>query len=182
MYYMSQGTAGRLPWTGQSLYEWMKSSVAGINFRSQPGLSACCDVINGKRYIITSRKDAGNRDQYRNWNLLSGWVGLFAHEARHVTGPGHVNGCPAFPLPSDPLGCDATYDLNNLGSYGVQYWLTSGWATGFINVGIGCASQAQAFDNVSWHAGSANGYISRFVTNAPPVVGTPTPYGGPCLP
>jgi len=182
IYYMSQGTAGKLPWTTQSLYDWMKSSVAGINFHAQPGLSACCDVIGGKRYIITSRKDAASRDQYRNWNLLSGWVALFVHEARHVSGPGHVNGCPEFPNPSDPLACDATYDLNNLGSYGVQYWLYSGWATGYINVGIGCASTTQAFDNVSWAAGSANIYLTRFVTNPPPAVGTPTPYGGPCLP
>jgi trimeric autotransporter adhesin len=182
IYYMSQGTAGRLPWTNQSLYDWMKSSVAGINFHATPGLSACCDIINGKRYIITSRKDAASRDFYRTWNGLSGYLGLLAHEARHVTGPGHVNGCPLFPNPGDPLGCDATYDLNNLGSYGVQYWLTSGWATGFINVGIGCAAPAIAFDQATWAASSANGYISRFVTNAPASVAATIPYGGTCLP
>jgi hypothetical protein len=181
MYYMGQGTAGRLPWTGLGLYDWMKASVAGIDFRSQPGLSACCEVINGKRYIITSQKDAANRDFYRDWNALSGWAALFAHEARHATGPGHVHGCPAFPLPTDPLGCDATYDLSNLGSYGVQYWLFSGWATGFINVGIGCSPAATAQSLATWAASAANIYPTRFVTNAPPSVTATIPYGGPCL-
>jgi hypothetical protein len=183
MYYMSQGTAGRLPWTTQDLYQWMKSSVAGINFHAQPGLSACCDIINGKRYIITSRKDAESRTLgYRDWNTLSVWAALFAHEARHVTGPGHVTGCPAFPNPTDPPGCDATYDLNNLGSYGVQYWLFSGWATGFLNVGLGCAPLATAQSEAMFAASAANLIPPRFVTNAPPSVTATTPYGGPCFP
>lgn len=181
IYYMSQGTAGRLPWTSLSMYDWLKASVSGINFHSAQGLSACCDVIGGNRYIITSQKDATSRDFYRDWNALSGWVALFAHEARHVTGPGHTTGCPAFPLPTDPPGCDATYDLNNLGSYGVQYWLFSNWTTGFLNVGLGCSSPSVALNNANWAAGAANGYVSRFITNAPPTITPTVPYGGPCL-
>lgn len=181
VYYMSQGTEGKLPWTNLSLYDWMKAQVAGINFHSQPGLSACCDVIGGKLYIITSQQTASAREFYRDWPGLSGKLALFVHEARHVAGPAHVNGCPAFPLPTDPLACDATYDLSNLGSYGVQYWLTSNWATGFLNVGLGCSSTSVAQANASWTASEANGYRSRFVTNTPPMVSISSPYGGPCL-
>ena len=82
--------------------------------------------------------------------------------------------------PTDPAGCDATYDVNNLGSYGIQYWLFSGWATGRINVGIGCAPQATAQALASWAASVANGYPARFITNAPPSITVRSPYGGPC--
>jgi hypothetical protein len=181
VYYLSQGTAGKLPWTALGFYEWMTSEIAGVNIVSQPGNSACCALINGKRYIITSRKDAASLNLYRDWNTLSGWAALLAHEARHVSGPGHVNGCPAFPLPTDPFGCDATYDLGNLSSYGVQYWLFSGWATGQLNVGIGCAPQAVAQTIATTMAVNANGYLNRFVVNPPPMVVVSSPYGGPCL-
>jgi hypothetical protein len=182
IFYMSQGTAGKLPWTPLGMYEWMTSEVAGVNFRTQQGLSACCQIINGKKYIITSRKDAANRNAYRNWIAVSGWAALFAHEARHASGPGHVNGCPAFPLPTDPLGCDATYNLNNLSSYGIQYWLYSGWATGSLVVGIGCAPLSTAQSYATSAATTANSYPNRFVTNAPPSVTATAPYGGPCFP
>ena len=144
IYYMSQGTAGKLPWTSLSLYEWMKTQVAGVNFHAEAGLSACCEVINGKKYLIISRKAAWARDPRHDWNSMSNYIPLFAHETRHASGVSHVTGCPAFPLPTDPPGCDATYDLSNLGSYGVQYWIFAGWATGLINVGIGCTPPATA--------------------------------------
>jgi hypothetical protein len=182
VYYLSQGTAGKLPWTTLSFYDWMKSEIAGVNFHAEAGLSACCEIINGKKYMIISRKAASSRDFYRDWDFVSGWMALFAHEARHASGPGHVNGCPAFPLPTDPVGCDATYDLSNLGSYGVQYWLFAGLATGSINVGIGCAPAATAESLASSAARSANLYLTQFVTNAPPSVTATTPYGGPCYP
>jgi hypothetical protein len=90
VYYMSQGSAGKLPWTPLGFYEWMTSEVAGVNIVTQQGLSACCQLINGKKYIITSRMSAANRDVHRDWNSISGWAALFAHEARHASGPGHV--------------------------------------------------------------------------------------------
>lgn len=183
VYAMSPGTAGKLPWTTLSLYDWLKAQVAGIDIKTQPGNSACCETINGKRYFITSRKDVTTSlPFYRDWIGLSNWVALILHESRHVLGPGHVTGCPAFPLPTDPAGCDATYDLQNLGSYGVQYWFFSGLANGTFNVGIGCLPAATAEQYATSAATSANGYPSRFVSNAPPSVTATTPYGGPCLP
>jgi len=98
-----------------------------------------------------------------------------------VTGPGHVTGCKDFPLPTDPLGCDATYDLTNLGSFGVQYWLESSWATGYLDIGIGCSPFATAMAYATADADAANAYRDRFVTNVPPVVTAPQPYGGPCV-
>lgn len=182
LYYMSQGTAGKLPWTPLGLYEWMKSEVAGIDFQTQPGLSACCELINGKKYIITSRRDAAQWAPYRDWNGVSGWLTLLAHEARHADGPSHVTGCPAFPLPTDAAGCDLTYDPTRISSYGIQYWLFSAWATGYLNVGIACAPAATAQSYATTAANNANGYPARFVSNPPPLVTASVPYGGVCVP
>jgi hypothetical protein len=179
---MSPGTAGKLPWTTLSLYDWLKAQIAGIDIHTQAGNSACCETINGKRYFFTSRKDAASLNGYHDWIGLSNWIGLILHEARHVLGPGHVTGCPAFPLPTDPAGCDASYDLQNLGSYGVQYWFFSSLATGAFNVGIGCLPASTAQQYATSAASTANVYPSRFVTNAPPSVTATVPYGGPCNP
>jgi len=182
-FYMSIGTEGRLPWTNLSLYAWIKSSIAGINLTSDPGIARCCRYINGKPYIEYSRQDAAQRDYVRDWPSISAKLGFYAHEMRHANPGGyfHVNGCAAFPLPTDHLACDATYDLSNLGAYGIQYWLESIWATGFLNVGIGCSSPAVAQQYVEQHAANANLFAIRFVTNVPPLVQPMLPYGGPCL-
>lgn len=181
VYAMSPGTAGKLPWTTLSLYDWLKAQVSGIDIKTAAGNSACCETINGKRYFFTSRHDAATLNFYHDWIGLSAWVGLILHESRHVLGPGHVTGCPAFPLPTDPAGCDANYDLQNLGSYGVQYWFFSSLANGTFNVGIGCLPAATAQQYATSAALSANAYPSRFVTNAPPSVTATAPYGGLCL-
>ncbi len=182
-YYMSAGTAGRLPWTAKSLYGWMTSNVAGVNFKTAPGQLYCCDWIGGKRYIATSRQDSTQREIFRDWKGIAIRLDFYAHEIRHADpgAPGHTTGCAAFPLPTDPLACDATYDLANLGSYGVQYWLEAGWATGYLNIGIGCQPANTAQEYASWNASAANGSRSRFVTNVPLAVTVSAPYGGPCL-
>lgn len=130
-YYMSEGTEGKLPWTQLSLYAWMKSAIGGINFKTEPGQLYCCDLIEGKRYFSMSRLDDFNRGQKRDWPGLALSFDFFLHEIRHTDGPGHTTGCPAFPNASGPAGCDATYDLAYLGSYGMQYWLNSRWASSF---------------------------------------------------
>ena len=184
-YYMSMGTEGRLPWTPKSLYAWMASSVNGIDLKTAATTFSCCEFMNGKVYFVAPRQDAFNRDFKRTWNSsgsgISGSLGVYVHEIRHLTGPGHVTGCNDFPLPTDPLGCDATYDLTNLGSFGVQYWLESSWATGYLDIGIGCSPFATAMAYATADADAANAYRDRFVTNVPPVVTAPQPYGGPCV-
>ncbi len=182
VYYMSQGTAGKLPWTSLSLYDWMKSQIAGVDFHVSGGNSSCCEVINGKKYISLARKDSAMLTAYRDWFGVANWLALLAHETRHAAGYPHVNGCPAFPLPTDPAGCDPTYDINNLGAYGIQYWLFSNWASGALNVGIACASPADAKTMAQNSANGANAYPSRFVQNPPPTVTATAPFGGVCYP
>jgi hypothetical protein len=181
-YTISQGTAGRLPWTQLALYDWIRAQIAGIDIRRDAGNSYCCESIGGKRYFVTSRDSAPRLDQFHDWIGLSNWLGLILHEARHVAGPPHVVGCPAFPSAFGPPGCDTTYDLQNLGSFGVQYWLFSSLANGTLDVGIGCLQPDTAKRYATSAARDANGYASRFVANAPPLVTATVPYGGTCLP
>lgn len=179
--YMSDGTAGHLPWTQHSLYDWMKGAFGGINFKTEPGQLYCCDLIEGKRYFSMSRHDEFNRGQKRDWPGLASSLDFFLHEIRHTDGPGHTTGCPAFPGSTGPAGCDATYDLSYLGSYGVQYWLNSNWASSFLHVGIDCAPTDVQTRYFSAMTSAANSYLDRFVANAPPAVVTSRLlYGGPC--
>jgi Bacterial Ig-like domain (group 2) len=181
VYYMSRGSAGRLPWTSSSLYDWLKSQIAGVNLHAADGNSYCCDYINGRPYVGISRGKLAIL-VWRDWATMLGAVALLAHEARHVQGPGHTTGCPEFPLPTDPLGCDATYDPPNLGSYGIQYWLYAGWATGTIDIGIGCLPAADAQAGATTAAGMANSYLGRFVSNPPSRIVPAAPFGGVCNP
>jgi hypothetical protein len=182
-YYMSQGTEGKLPWTPLGLWAWMTSRVSGVNLKTAPGQLYCCDAINGKIYLSVSRRDSLTRDLSRSWPGIAITLDYYAHEIRHADpgSPGHTTGCQAFPQPTDPAGCDATYDLGNLGSYGVQYWLESNWATGLVNIGIGCSSIDTALAYATWNAENANGFRTRFVTDVPPTVAPTAPYGGACL-
>lgn len=181
-YHLGTGTAGRLPWTSLSFYAWLHARVGGINLKSAPGQLYCCDSIDGKLFFAMSRQDAFGREFKRDWPGLSSTVAFFAHEIRHADpgAPGHVNGCPAFPQPTDPAGCDQTYDPANLGSYGIQYWLFAGWATGALHVGFRCAPGAEADAYVADQVQQAGGYLDRFVTGAPPAVTGRLTYGGPC--
>lgn len=178
-YYMSQGTAGRLPWTSLSFYDWMKSQIAGVDFHVSAAVSSCCEIINGKKYISLARKDSSMLSGYRDWFGVANWLALLAHETRHAAGYPHVNGCPAFPLATDSAGCDPTYDLSNLGAYGIQYWLFSNWASGYLNVGIACNPPVDAHAMAVAAANAANVYPPRFVQNAPPNV-TASDHGGDC--
>ena len=181
-YYMSKGTEGRLPWTQLGFYEWMKSHVGGVNLRTTVSGTSCCQTYDGRNYFNWPRQNADTRGLRRTWSGIAPLVAVYAHEIRHADpgAPGHTNGCPDFPLPTDSYGCDATYDLSNLGSYGIQYWFYSGWATGYLNIGIAC-SPSTAQEYATTMASSANGYLGRFVTNPPPLVTATEPYGGLCV-
>jgi len=182
-YYMSIGTEGKLPWTQKDLYSWMASNISGVNIKTSPGQLYCCDYMNGKYYFSESRQDNYNRDIKRTWPGIAITLDYFAHEIRHsdAGAPGHTFGCIAFPLQTGFWGCDATYDLNNLGSYGVQYWLESSWATGYLNIGISCAPNDTAYQYATWNAACANNFRDRFVNNVPPIITATQPYGGPCV-
>ncbi|MDE0072554.1 MAG: Ig-like domain-containing protein [Gammaproteobacteria bacterium] len=186
-YHMNEATKGRLPWTEMGLYEWMVSRVSGVNMKQRPGLYYCCDLIDGKLYIATSQFGIDSSGQVYPFEQSMDWWGIsitlpfYAHEIRHADedDPGHVTGCEAFPLPSDPPGCDAAYDLGNLGGYGVHYWLGSSWATGYLNVGIACSPRVD--EHITWEVESANLVRERFVTNVPPLL-TADSFEGLCVP
>ena len=186
-YHMNDATRGRLPWTKMGLYEWVVSRVSGVNIKAAPGVFYCCDRIDGKLYFATStsRLDSSGRViQYKqgmDWMDISGTLPFYLHEIRHTDedAPGHVTGCEPFPNPTDPPGCDATYDLSNLGGYGVWYWLMSSWATGYVDVGIACSPRAD--EHIDWLVNSANGQRARFVTNVPPLL-TADSFEGLCVP
>jgi hypothetical protein len=181
IYYMDPGVPDYLPWTPMSLYDWMASNIGGINLKTAPGNLYCCEVIEGRKYIVQSIQSDDQREYKRYWPGISGSIDFFAHEVRHADGGHwHVTGCEAFPNPTDPAGCDESYDLSNLGSHGVQYWLNASWMTGYLNVGISCNS-AEAYKYISWHLASLNQFRRRFVNNVPPLAEMPEPpYGGPC--
>jgi hypothetical protein len=182
IYYMDPETPDHLPWTSMSLYDWMKSNIAGINIKTEPGQLYCCDLIDGGKYVSSSRQSDSTRESKRKWRGISSTIAYIAHEVRHADGGGgHTNGCIAFPNPDDPRGCDQTYDISNLGSYGVQYWLNESWMTGFLNVGISC-NTTTAENYVLWHLDTLNNtFRQRFVENVPPILDMPSPpYGGPC--
>jgi hypothetical protein len=188
VYYMDTGVSNYLPWTSMNLYDWMASNISGVNLKTAPGQLYCCDVIDGKKYISQSLQDDFNRDFKRTWDGSSGsgiasTIDYFAHEIRHADdGPGHVTGCAAFPDPNGPYGCDASYDLTNLGSYGVQYWLNQSWLIGYLNIGISCAPDG-GMSYAYAHLESLNSaFRDRFVQNIPPLAVLPDPsYGGPCV-
>lgn len=182
-YHMNDGTEGRLPWTDKGLYDWLASNVAGINYKTVPGGGYCCDVIDGKLYIsrpLTLSTDGETRPLIFPFigYAVPGTLAFLVHEARHADDddPGHVSGC----LDPRRPACDAAYDLTNLGGYGVHYWMHAGWATGYLNVGIGCSERAgQYVEQAAW---GANVLVKHFVTNPPPEVVPQPPYGGPCIP
>jgi hypothetical protein len=176
---MNEGTAARLPWTRYGLYDWMHSQVAGISFEATAGSWACCRTLNGLRYIIAPHPTSG-LSRYTDPILQLAFLVTLAHEARHVLGPLHTTGCPAFPLPTDALGCDATYDLSALGSNGVHYWLLSSLATGYLKIGIACLSASRANAWVTFATVNANSRATQITANAPPMVVVSPPYGGLC--
>jgi hypothetical protein len=181
-YYMDPGVSNFLPWTSMNLYDWMANNVGGVNLKTAPGQLYCCDYIDGERYISQSLQDEYSRGIKRTWNGISSTLDYFAHEIRHADyGPSHVTGCAAFPNPTDPAGCDYDYDLTNLGSYGVQYWLNQSWLTGYLDIGISCASDGGLAYALN-HLNNLNAtFRDRFVQNIPPIVSMPNPpYGGPC--
>jgi hypothetical protein len=179
IYYMDPGVPGHLPWTSMSLYHWMASNIGGINIADGISGGYCCAIIDGKKYMVGAAADSATLEWRREWRGMSSLIDFIAHEVRHADGgPGHVTGCAAFP--SGVYGCDANYDLSNLGSYGVQYWLHQAWMTAYLHIGIGCADESTALRTVEDHLWSCEGYRGRFVDPPPPLRLPDPPYGGPC--
>jgi hypothetical protein len=155
----------------------MKSKIGGIDIRANG--SYCCEMYNGEWSVVLASQSDFNRNLDREWQGLSDALTLLTHEVRHVDGFGHVGGCPLFP--TQPFGCDQTYNENNLAAYGVQWWLHSQWLSGGLNVGIGCLSEFHIITIANSHISrNNNDFRKRFVDNAPPVLSMPAFPGGLC--
>lgn len=143
------------------------------------GGSYCCEIFNGKLYVVVSPQDDFNRDFDRRWRGVSGNIALYAHETRHVDGFPHVGGCPVFPDPNSNA-CDQIYDESKLSPYGIQWWLHAKWLSGDLYVGYSCLSASEVDEIWQWHASATDGYRLRFVSNPPPQQTKPPQPGGPC--
>jgi hypothetical protein len=173
IYYMDLGRSGHLPWTGGTLYDWLRSKIGGINISDTAG-SFCCALLNGKAYIVVRAQDDTNRDFDRAWRGIAGNISLYFHEARHRDTGGHVSCC------GTASGCDSTYDESNLSPYGIQWWLNANWLTGYLYVGFSCLSPTKIQDIAYWHWTSCNFGRDRFCQTKPPTVNLPASPGGPC--
>ncbi len=178
IYYMDTGTPNYLPWTSDNLYTWVKSNIDGIDVEFT-GSSHCCEIYSDGKKYATILIRPGNRDLTRDWHNANGGgianlVDLIAHEVRHADGGHeHPNNCGSLSQ------CDATYDLDNLGSFGIQTWLYASWVTGYLNIGYGCLPEGEAAKIIKMEL---NKYRKFILTNPPPMLEMPNPpYGGPCF-
>lgn len=174
MYYMDRGQSGHLPWTEGTLYEWMKTKIAGVNIVTGMAGGSCCALIDGRRFINVGAQNDFNRDFDRSWRGLSGNISLYAHEARHVDGYPHSSCCGL------KNGCSDNFDVTNLDAFGVQWWLNKLWLDGTINVGYQCGAPEIARQTTDWLTDSLTVTTSRYCAVKPPAVSPPTIAGGNC--
>lgn len=167
IYYMDRKMIfPHLPWTDTTLYVWMKNNVDGINIKDGVTAGYCCEVINEKTFFVTGNPNESNREFDKKWIGISGNIDFFVHEVRHADGShGHSSCCGI------AGGCDAEYNENNLGAYGVQYWLIKSWLNGFINVGARTShTEPEIKEIINWHLSALNVSRTRFCNNIPPVI------------
>lgn len=176
LYYMDRGMSGHLPWTPGTLYDWMKEEIDGIDIRDNSG-SFCCLLYDGLIYIAVGAQNDFNREFDKSWMGISGNLGLYAHETRHVDGFGHTSCCGI------SGGCDDSYSESSaISAYGIQWFLEREWLFGDIYVGFSCLPENEAQETANWHLGGANGqFRNRFCTNKPPLLSMPDQPGGQCL-
>jgi hypothetical protein len=178
MFHMDFGRSSYLPWTSETLYNWMKSKIKGFNIDDAAQGSSCCGQYSDGLYITLNPKDDLTRSADMTWFNLPYTIALYAHEARHVDGYAHVSCCGI------PNGCDQTFNLNNLSPYGIQWWLINNFLNGNIDVGLSSGlSASKISDTANYLLTGLNGnsgYQSRFCDNKPPTVTMPQHPGGPC--
>jgi hypothetical protein len=168
IYYMDKNIAGpHLPWTDTTLYVWMKDRVDGVNIKDGVIGGYCCEEIEGKKFFVTGNPDAFNREFDKYWRGIAGNIDFFAHEVRHTDGSSyyHTSCCGI------AGGCDDSYNVSDLGAYGIQYWLNKSWLTGYLYVGARTShSESEINDIISWHLSSMDMFRSRFCNNVPAAV------------
>jgi hypothetical protein len=109
-----------LPWTKEPLYTWLAGAIAGARFRGDITLSNCClfdHIVN----IAANGLAANDTDRWLDPSTGGGLVGfvlLLVHEARHGDRR-HPHTC---------AGATKDETLDELGAWGVQYYLTRWFA------------------------------------------------------
>lgn len=178
MYYMDRGQRGHLPWTPGTLYEWMRSRLGGVNIVTGVVGGYCCENVGGRTCFIGGTHGDVDREIDKSWRGISNVMAFAAHERRHLDGTFAHSSCCGI-----PGGCDDTFDTSSLAPYGIQWWLEKSWLEGGINVGVGCLSQQEIWQDSQFHLGNANRqYRERFCANPPPLLATPASPGGACPP
>jgi hypothetical protein len=198
-YYMDRGMRGHLPWTDGTFYDWMKSRIGGMDVVK--GFSFCCEYYGPAPDVppppppgqpppppppprpfapkdwsigVTVRDDF-NREFGKKWIGISGLIGLFGHETRHMDGFPHSSCCGI------GGGCDDAFDASNLSPYGVQWWMDKLWLEGTINVGMSCMTPLERSEALNWFLSGVNlTFPERFCSPKPPRVVTPAVPGGAC--
>ena len=172
-YYMDSGMRGHLPWTEGTLYDWLKTKVGGVNITDITS-PACCGTFDGKKYILLPYiTDYAKTMIDRDFRGISTLITVLGHEARHVDGFDHVM-CNGYIS-------DQTFDINNLSTFGIQWWLFNLLLTGKINVGDSCLEQGKAQEIFQWELSAMDLAREFFCDNKPPIVTMPTNAGGPCV-
>ena len=168
LYYMGRDTSVHLPWSGKTLYDWFKGAVDGINIVDGINGGYCCSIIDGKTFFVTGNANGMNREFDKKWIGIAGNIDFFAHEARHTDpeAPGHTSCCGI------TNGCDQEYNEDNLGAYGIQYWLQKNWLTGYINVGARTShSETEIDEIINFHLSALNDqFRNRFCENIPAII------------
>ena len=175
LYYMDQGFSGHLPWTAKSVYGWMKEKIGGFNLKDGTGSSYCCESYGGRPVVVIKPQDDYNREFDKRWRGISGNLSLYAHETRHVDGYMHIS-CPG------SSADDQNFDVNNLTTRGVQWWLAKLFLSGDINVGAGCGSAQDISEMWQWHWGEGHGAVLSFCGTKPEDLVKPAYPGGRCVP
>lgn len=116
-----------LPWTQLSLWDWLVTTIDGIEFDSTVEFSHCC---RGDNIVVSTaiEIDPSHPDGFRGpaWihayrdpegvpvgGAAVGDIQLFVHEARHAEGPGHT--CAG--------GSDETFGEMGAWAYAYYTWL-----------------------------------------------------------
>jgi hypothetical protein len=179
IYYLQ--SSAQLPWTSTTLYQWLHDKVTGIDIVST-GRDSCCykNAEDGKTYFnVRSYANAGgnNREWWRTPAGVLARIGVIAHERRHADGNGfpHVGCCK-----DGPGACDQEYNENNLSPYGIQYWLGKRIVDGTLYTGYSCFAPSDAKTFKQAVRSSANVEVSRFCTNAPPILDDANNPAGSC--
>lgn len=97
-----------LPWTAESLYNWLIHSIRGIRFRSDIQFSNCCEpanTINIQTGVAIAQPQFAGVTEF-----VVGFLDLLVHETRHNNIGGHTCGSN-----------DQT--LAELGAWGAQYYV-----------------------------------------------------------